>query len=329
VGNTYVSFTQSNTYIAPQYAGYIITITVPGIFTLQYTIQNTDYNQSVLSQNIVKAINALMIAGVSATISGTSVLINTTASITETPIEVITAPTYTKTLWSTCNLYKCLTYLIKKVLCLKKQKKVQPPYRNSEFSWSKFDERRYNCKEHVKGMRLERDELNRIMLLYTQFSMMNDVERWDYLPLGLNTNMVDFIFDKLNFITKRCSHCDEKFELYESGFRYLRASIYNPVTNTCNCNVSIQNVTLYTATVMSNGASTMAINFGSVVASCTIIFPENPVNGQTFSINSSYPITSLTLSSSYTIQNYAPGYFYGTPPIRYIFDSAQNKWLIN
>jgi hypothetical protein len=175
-------------YVAPSYTGSIITIVIQATltYTFTYTIQNSDSTIALMYQNIANYINGLALTGVTAVVSGGFIQINVpTNIITNGATMTICGAIWTQLLWSTCNIWKCIQYLINKIFCCKKGK----------------------CDEHTEKMQKERDELNRIMLLYTQFSMMNDVERWDYLPLSLGTNIQNNLFDKLNVITARCAHC--------------------------------------------------------------------------------------------------------------------------
>jgi hypothetical protein len=309
-----VTYQQSSVYLAPAYTGYIITITLTNsagnpVLVLNYTIQNTDTTVAVLTQNLINAINALSISGVTAYWSGTQMVIGYNLGFAINAVETVTMNTFSATLWSTCRLWECTYSLTTSVLCCK----------------------RHKCEEHVNEMRVERDELNRIMLLYTQFSMMNDDERWDYLPLSENTDILNDIFDKLNSITHRCGHCREELEKSHRPHRkdWLQYEIFSGSQAACAGNLLIQNVDTYTSIVYSDGSSVLALNFGMAQPTLNVVFPPYPANGQKFAINSAYAITVLTLTSSYNIQGYkAAGYFAGTPPLRWIFDSEQARWLI-
>lgn len=187
-GAEYVQYTIPPQFIAPSYTGFVISIsiqtTLPLTYNFSYTVQPTDTSISVLSQNIANYINELAISGVTAVYTSGYLQINVPYT-TVTGTAQICGVVWTQNLWSTCALWKCIQYLMNKIFCCKRRK----------------------CEEHTWEMQKERDELNRLMLFYSQFSMMNDDERWDYLPLNLTTDIQNDIFDKLNVITARCAHC--------------------------------------------------------------------------------------------------------------------------
>lgn len=190
IGGPTVSYIQSNVYVAPAYTGATITINVPTYLpNFIYTILPTDTSAIILAQSIANAINAVAISGVSAVASSGLLTITGGSDITLTPTEVITE-VYAPLLWSVCNLFKCICRLTNCILCAPKRK----------------------CEEHTERMRKERDELNRIMILYGQFNFMDDNERWDYLGLNSNTDIFNDIFDKLNPITRRCGCCCDKHD---------------------------------------------------------------------------------------------------------------------
>ena len=106
------------------------------------------------------------------------------------------------------------------------------------------------------------------------------------------------------------------------------------IFNCCNCggnsgSGNIQYITNNNTTIYSNNAALLALNFGNIVSSASIVLPAAPSDGQIWSVNSAYAITLLTLSATYLIQGYTvPFYFAGYPSLTYQFSAAQNKWLI-
>jgi len=149
----------------------------------KYTITNShvsaNYNIAIANINgdIMHTwnVNGYLNIQVQFTIDGIYILTATDTDIV--PVQFL--------IWSTCNIWKCIQRLTTKTLCAP----------------------RGRCEQYTEKRQKERDELNRIMMLYGQFSMMNDQDRYDYLPLRENTDILNNMFDKLNIITRRCGTC--------------------------------------------------------------------------------------------------------------------------
>ena len=211
-GDAYVDYVIPANYVAPNYTGQTVLVVLARmsqpVLNISYTILSTDTTPAILMQNIVNYINSLSIADITANYTGGLINIQCSDDTFTSTAMTICSTAYTQLMWSTCALWKCIQRLINKIFCCKRNK----------------------CEEHTKEMQKERNELNRIMLLYSQFSMMNDDERWDYLPLNLNTNIKNDLFDKLNIITARCGHCCKEY-------KHKHHHRHNDNDNGCNeCN---------------------------------------------------------------------------------------------
>lgn len=112
----------------------------------------------------------------------------------------------------------------------------------------------------------------------------------------------------------------------------FQSKIFN-YCNTCSVssgddNEAIQNV-FENSNIYSDGSTVMVLDFGGGVAASSVNLPSAPSNGETWSLNSIYPVSSLTLLSSFPIQGYTGSfYFSGTPALKYIFNATLLKWLI-
>ena len=185
------NFTQLSTYLAPNYTGTTIKLdlsikngsTVTPI-VVNYTIQSSDTTSVILAQNISKFINSLGNSHLWSNSSNGILKVYTDYVFNSTVSETINI-VLNQNLWSTTNLFKCIKKLTNKLLCSVKGK----------------------CHEWSKKMKFERNELNKILLLYGGFNNMNDDERWDYLNMPQNTDLFNDIFNKLNIITLRCGEC--------------------------------------------------------------------------------------------------------------------------
>lgn len=183
--------TQLAQYVAPLYIGTTITLVIPTYGTITYVIQSGDTTPTILAASLAEAINNAAISGLTAMGQSANLVIST-SNPTDEVTETITQP-FSTLLWSTCKLFKCINKLTQCILCAERGK----------------------CDEHTDKMTKERDELNRIMMLYGGLSFMDDNERWDYLNMSNNTDIFNDIFDKLNVITRRCGTCCEEHRKYK------------------------------------------------------------------------------------------------------------------